>query len=170
MPFRYSPQLPSGMCAAAPHHPNPASPPIPPLPRLTAPSVLRHGLISILMSVSIGIAAIAHRHRRRRRRASPLSTDPLPCSHPALSVCGKHTTAAVSLPTCYLYLIHLYDHHHSSLYTTSMGSNKGCSEKARAFFPLSLPRRRPRIIAHPNPVHCRPGCPQPPPSRNHHCL
>ena len=47
---------------------------------------------------------------------------------------------------------------------------KGCSEKARAFFPLSLSRRRPRIIAHPNPVHCRPGCPQPPPSRNHHCL
>ena len=80
MPFRYSPQLPSGMCAAAPHHPNPASPPIPPLPRLTAPSVF------------CDMTHVLSHHVHRRHRLSPLSTDPLPCSHPALSVYGKHTT------------------------------------------------------------------------------
>ena len=52
-----------------------------------------------------------------------------------------------------------YDHHHSTR-STSMGSNKRCSEKARAFFPhCPFPDGSPRIISHPcNPVHCRPGC------------
>ena len=45
----------------------------------------------------------------KQNRLSLLSTDPLPCSHPDLSVYGKHITVAVSLST-----LSNYDHHHST--------------------------------------------------------
>ena len=71
---------------------------------------------------------------------------------------GHCTTFAAKKHTLYLIIsLSHYDHRHaislrpSPLYTTSMGTNKRCSEKARAFFPhCAFPDGSPRIISHPN--------------------
>ena len=106
------------------------------------------------------IPTFSPRANKQKPQTASLRSRPTPYPAPILPSRCKHTTAAISLPRnplVTLYLIH-YDHHHSTRHPWAQRMQ------------LSLSRRRPRIIAHPNPVHCRPGCPQPPPSRNHHCL
>ena len=98
MPLRYSPQLPSGMCAAAPHHPNPASPPIPPLPRLTAPSVFCD-----MSSRTMSIAATASLRSRPTPYPAPIlpsrcvaNTPPRPLVYP-LAICISFIYTTITL-------------------------------------------------------------------------
>ena len=152
-PFAIHPNFPPARALRPRAIPTPPPPPDPP----SRPTAVSHAASVVLPQ---NIPTFSPRANKQKPQTASLRSRPTPYPAPILPSRCKHTTAAISLPRnplVTLYLIH-YDHHHSTRHPWAQRMQ------------LSLSRRRPRIIAHPNPVHCRPGCPQPPPSRNHHCL